>query len=378
NTDKIAALVADCAEMKIHMLPPDVNASDWEFMPEGDAIRFGLGAIKGVGEAVIRTLVKTRKSKQPFTSFEDMVFQLPEKTLNKRVCESLLKAGAFNHMIPHLRAGLEGIPKALQEASRRRHDRLARQTGLFAIEHASIDGHELFADVEAWDERQCLELEREALGFYLTGHPLHSYLYQLSGLADIHLGDLPDCLDGAKVILPIFISTIKEYRTARGMMAFIQVEDLHGRAEMVVFAKLYETCREIIQAGEPLLLAAKVDASKDEPTLIAEAVSLLDDVLPQLVRRITVSFDAISLTAEQCQILQKLSSDKEAGAQWRFQLRLSNGSIATLESNRPAPPWTSKTRRILQTYWDKQALHVQCATWKPEIEEARSFRKKSD
>ncbi|MDQ6995323.1 MAG: DNA polymerase III subunit alpha, partial [Mariprofundaceae bacterium] len=230
NTDKIAALVADCAEMKLTMLPPDVNASDWEFVPEGDAIRFGLGAIKGVGEAVIRTVVKTRKSKQPFTSFENMVFELPEKTLNKRVCESLVKAGAFNSMIPHPRAALESMSKALQEASRRRHDYLARQTGLFAVKEASVDGHELFADVEPWDERECLELEREVLGFYLTGHPLHAYLYHVSGLADIHLGDLQDCLDDAKVVLPIFISNIKEYRTARGMMAFIQVEDLHGRA----------------------------------------------------------------------------------------------------------------------------------------------------
>jgi len=378
NTDKVAVLVADCAEMGLDMLPPDVNASDWEFIPEGDAIRFGLGAIKGVGEAIIRTLVKTRKTKQAFTSFEDMVYQLPEKTLNKRVCEALVKAGALHSMVPHLRSGLEGMSTALQEAARRRHDRVARQVGLFAIEEASADGHELFADVAPWDERECLELECECLGFYLTGHPLHSYLHHISGLADIHLGELDSCLDDAKVILPVFISSVKEHRTARGVMAFIQLEDLHGRAEMVVFSKLYGACRDAIHAGEPLLLAAKVDTSKDEPILIAEAITLLDEILPQLVRRITINSDAGSWSPQQCQTLRDLAVDKDIAVQWKFQVRLGNGSIAVLESNQAAPAWTAETRHKLLGLWDKDNIHVQCATWKPKIEETRTFRKKSD
>jgi len=378
NTDKVAILVADCAEMGLNMLPPDVNHSDWEFTPEHDSIRFGLGAIKGVGEAIIRTLVATRKEKGKFNSFEDMVFQLPVKTLNKRVCEALVKAGSLGNMVPHLRSGLEGMSTALQEATRRRHDRLARQTGLFAVEEASVDGHELFADVEPWDERECLECEREVLGFYLTRHPLHSYLHHVSGLADIHLGELDDCLDDAKVILPVFVSSVKEHRTARGVMAFIQLEDLHGRAEMVVFSKLYKASREVIQSGEPLLLAAKVDASKDDPILIAEAVMLLDEAMKQLVRRITLVCKAEDFTPQKCRALAQLDVDEGSQVRWKFQVGLSNGSLAHLESQRPAPVWTAETRHKLLAQWDKEHIYVRCATWKPEIEETRSFRKKSD
>jgi len=381
NTDKVAILVADCIEMGLEMLPPDINASDWEFVPEGEAIRFGLGAIKGVGEAAIRSLVQTRKEGGIFTSFDDLVMKLPAKTLNKRICEALIKAGAMNMMIPHMHSGLEGVAVALEEASRRRHDRLANQVGLFSIAEPSCDGNDLFAWLEPWDERECLQAEREVLGFYLSGHPLQSYLHQLSGLADIHLGQLSSCLDEAKVIIPVFVSAIREYRAARGMMVFVQLEDLHGRAEMVVFSQLYELCRDMLQADIPLLLAAKVDASKDEPTLIAEALIPLDDVLPELTQRLILTVENNDLTVENIKVLHSLSKNLEKSAdknvQWQFQVGLANGSIARLESGLPAPLWTNTVRRTLRECFGADAISVECAMWKPERVESRTFRKKS-
>ncbi|MDQ6954870.1 MAG: DNA polymerase III subunit alpha [Mariprofundaceae bacterium] len=381
NTDKIAVLVADCVEMGLTMLPPDVNASDWEFIPEGEAIRFGMGAIKGVGEAAIRCLVETRKKDDIFTSFDEMVMRLPAKTLNKRLCEALIKAGAMNAMIPHMHSGLTGVAAALDEASRRRHDRLANQVGLFGVAEVSADGKDLFPWLEPWDERECLQSEREVLGFYLSGHPLQSYLHQVSGLADMHLGQLSTCLDEARVVIPIFVSAIREYRASRGTMAFVQLEDLHGRAEMVIFAQLYGLCRDILQEDVPLLLAAKVDASKDEPTLIAEALIPLDKVLPELAQRITVTIAGNDIHAESIQTLKTLSQSlKEPcnhNVQWQFQVGLANGSIARLESGLPAPLWTNTARRTLHECFGADAISIQCATWKPERVENRTFRKKS-
>jgi len=378
DSDKVAVLVDDCAQMGLKVLPPDVNASGWEFLPEGDAIRFGLGAVKGVGEAAVRSLVETRQAGGVFTSFEEMVFRLPAKALNKRVCEALVKAGALQAMVPHKRAGLEGMSAALTEAARRRHDRLARQAGLFAVAEAVGDGRDLFLGTEPWDERESLEAEREVLGFYLTGHPLESYLKHVSGLGDMHLGQLETCLDEAKVVLPVFVSAMKEFRTQRGAMAFVQLEDLHGRAEMVVFAKLYGEYRELLHSGEPLLLAAKVDASKDAPTLIAEALVLLKDVLPELTKRIVVSSQAACFDAEMMRNMASLPVGEATEARWQFQLSLPNGSIAQLESLRPAPPWTADVKRRLQEWLGVDAVSVQCSAWQPVIEEVRTFRKRSD
>ena len=377
NSDKIAALIADCKSMGLDVYPPDVNASDWEFMPEGDGVRYGLGAIKGVGEAAIRALVQARLEGEKFTSFEQMVFRMPSKSLNKRVCEALIKAGAMQTMIPHMHAGLEGVGKALDEATRRRQERLDRQSGLFGVAESSEDGRDLFPWLEPWDEHACLQAEREVLGFYLTGHPLQSYLNQVSGLADIHLGQMGHCIEDAKVVIPISITAIREYKTGRGMMAFVQIEDLHGRAEMVVFSKLYEQCRDVLHADEPLLLAAKVDTSKEEPTLIAEAITSLEEVLPELVQRITLNIDAAQCTPQTLDTLKALPISKEVHVQWRFQVRLANGSIAQLESSKRAPQWTYAVKRCLHEQFGVDAVAVTCASWKPVLVENKSFRRKS-
>jgi DNA polymerase-3 subunit alpha len=377
NSDKVAALVADCMAMDLEVFPPDVNASDWEFTPEKNGIRFGLGAIKGVGEAAIRELVRVRNEGDKFTSFEDMIFRLPAKTLNKRLCEALIKAGAMDAMIPHKHSGMEGISAALDEASRRRQERLDRQSGLFGVAESSEDGSDLFPWLEPWDERACLQAEREVLGFYLTGHPLQSYLQQVKGLADIHLAQLHDCLDDAKVIVPISITAVREYRGRQGTMAFVQIEDLHGHAEMVVFSKLYGESRELLHADIPLLLAAKVDTSKEEPTLIAEALVSLEEVLPTLVQRITLSLDAEQCTAETIHALKKLPASESLPVRWQFEVRLSNGSIARLTSSMAAPQWTYDVRRCLHELFGVEAVSVTCAAWKPVLTESRSVYKKS-
>jgi len=376
NSDKVAILVADCIAMNIAMLPPDVNASYWDFVPEGDAIRFGLGAVKGVGEAGIRDLVTARDVSGRFQSFEDMVFKMPAKSLNKRVCEALVKAGAMQGMVPHKRAGLLGIAEALDEASRRRQEKLDRQSGLFGIAEPSPDGYELFPVAEVWEERESLEAEREVLGFYLTGHPLESFLYHVEGLANTQLGQLDTCRDGDVVVLPIFVSSIREYRTQRGTMAFVQIEDLHGRAEMVVFAKLYEQCRDLFQMQQPILLAAKVDRTKEEPTLVAEAMMLLDEALVELAHCILIDMEVSALTPEKMKFLKNVSAS-ESQVHWKFQLKLSDGSIALLDSTQGASKWDVGTRRLIYDGIGREAVFVRCKAWKPVIAEARKSYKKS-
>ncbi len=362
NSDKIAALVRDCQAMDISILPPDMNASHWGFTPEKKAIRFGMAAVKGAGEAVAEEIVAARDKGGVFPSFEDLVLRLPPRTLNKRFCEVMIKAGAFNALIPHMRAGLEGLPEALVEATRHREARLSNQRSLFEVAEPEPDGGNLFAAVKPWNRGECLQAEREVLGFYLTGHPLEEYAF-CHHLANADLAHLSDQQDESKVVIAIGINSVREHRTARGVMAFIEIEDLHGNAEMVCFANIYNNARDLLQGDQPLLLAARVDRSKEEPSLIAEGIMAMDEALTMLVNRIDIQTHSIALDDTCLAQLQQLRKD-DSGVHWQFDVQLPNGSTTRLNAA-AAPSWNASTQESLHDLFGVDHIHVQCETWKP-------------
>ncbi|MCF7822469.1 MAG: DNA polymerase III subunit alpha [Mariprofundaceae bacterium] len=366
TTDKVVTLINDCRSMDIEVLPPDINASNWEFIPEGNTIRYGLGAIKGVGKAAIRALVETREQSGPFTTFEDMIIRLPERTMNKRICEALIKAGAMHAVVPHVHAGLVGITEALNEALRRRKEHLSQQSALFEVVESGGDGYGLFPDVPEWSQGECLQVEREVLGFYLTGHPLEEYLANTSGLGDLNLSQLSEVADQSNVVIPVGVSSIREHKGGRGTMAFVQVEDLFGRAEAICFAKLYEGSRDSWNADQPLLLAARVDATKDEPALIVEAVTLLDEIFPSLVAMVRVESSSIAWDASIISEIEALKREKPGDVRFQFHVRLPDGSIAELES-KPLLCWDHDVESWLKERFGPESVHVRCRPWKPEI-----------
>jgi len=366
TTDKVATLINDCRSMDIEVLAPDINASSWEFVPEESAIRYGLGAIKGVGEAVIQELVRTREESGVFTTFEEMVLRLPEKTMNKRTCEALIKAGAMHALIPHVHAGLEGLTEALDESNRRRKEHLSQQSALFVVAEPSGDGYDLFSNVAEWSQGECLQAEREVLGFYLTGHPLEEHLANTSGLGDMNLSQMEEVADQSNVIIPIGVSSIREHKGGRGTMAFIQVEDLFGRAEAICFAKLYESSRDNWHSDQPLLLAARVDASKDEPVLIVEAVEQLANIFPLLVARVRIESSSIAWDDSTISEIEELSREKPGDVRFQFHVRLADGSIAELES-KPLLCWDTDVESWLKQRFGAESVHIQCRPWKPEI-----------
>jgi len=370
STDKVATLVNDCRSMGLEVLPPDINYSDWVFTPEGESIRYGLGAIKGVGEAVIRALVETRQKGEAFESFEEMILRLPERTMNKRTAEALIKAGAMKDMIPHVHAGLEGLSEAMDEAMRRRAEKLSHQSALFEVAEPVGENGSLFHDLPEWSQGECLQAEREVLGFYLTGHPLEEHLEGCTGLGDINLSQLEEATDQTTVVIPVGVNSIREHKGGRGTMAFIQIEDLFGRAEAVCFAKVYEQTREIWHADQPLLLLARVDKSKEEPALLVEAVELLETIKPELVGRIRVECSNIVWDEDLVSGMEKLIREYPGDVRCQFQVRLADGSIATLDS-KPVLGWNKGIESWLKERFGKSAVRLECRKWKPEIAESR-------
>jgi len=371
NTDKLALLVTDCRQMDIKVLQPHINESDWEFRPEGACIRYGLGGIKGVGEAALRAVIDERKANGAFASFEDMIMRAPVRTLNKRLLEAMIKAGALHGLIPHQRAALEGLSDVLEKLSRKRKEFASSQSLLFDVAEPENDGGG-FLSLPIWSGGESLQAEREVLGFYLTGHPLEVWLKRSSGLGDCNLSELKEREDGAEVVNPVFVSSIRQYQGGRGTMAFVQLEDLHGQAEMVCFAGLYDEIAELLQADIPLLVAARVDKSKDEPVLIAEAVASLEALMPDLVVEVRISTAGIAWDE---MTLARLKSIARGGpACLSFHVRLPDASLAIVQTG-PCLRWDEDVKTQLAARFGSESIHLRCKAWQPQRPLRRGYER---
>lgn len=391
SDEKVAALVADCEHMGLEILAPHINESDWGFTPDGDkGIRFGLGAIKGVGKAAIRAMVDERKEHGVFDTFEDLISRIPKGCFNKRIGEALVKAGAMSGLVPHIAAGLKGLDAALNTANQRRKQQNDRQSALFSMESIREAEPDLFPECKPWTMGECLQAEKEVFGFFLTGHPLEEHLANVENLGDTNLLQLADLENDATVILPVFVSSFREYRTKKGAnMAFVQVDDLFGSAELIVFQKTYETCADMLIADKPLLLAARVDTSKEKPVLIAEKIELLEDMLPQLIHKVHIqSSDLLWDETKVSELLAYCQSPNQEGQdQGRtdvvkgeentvslplcFALRLPDGSIAELETLNTNLLWHEESQEWLAKHLDKKAIVLECKPWQIKFAEKR-------
>ena len=364
NGDKVHMLVADCRTTHIEILPPDVNASDWEFVPEGDAIRFGLGAVKGVGEAAIRSLVQARAS-SPYETVQDMLLKASSKALNKRMLEALIKAGAMDGLITHRCAALESLAMLMEEANRKRKEKAAGQNALFEVAEPQAGNGES-SGVPEWGLGESLQHEREVLGFYLTGHPLEEYLEIITGLSDVTLADIPSLTDGTRVSLPVGVSQVQTRHSPRGTMAIVQVEDLHAGATLICYNTVYAKASELLNDDKALLIAARVDKSRDEPRLMAEAVTLLDSALPELVMRIQITSSAMAWDEKTVQQCKAMTVSHPGNSPLAFKVRLADGSIAGLVSALGLH-WGSEVKEQLEILFGTEAIRLRCKPWQPEV-----------
>ncbi|MDQ6950486.1 MAG: DNA polymerase III subunit alpha [Mariprofundales bacterium] len=330
NSDKIAALVSDCQRMEITILPPDMNTSEWAFVPEKRSIRFGLGAIKGVGEAASLDLVAQRNQGGAFTSLEDIVTRCGDKQINKRLMESLIKAGATNGVLPHMHAAIEGIDHALSGLKSRKKRQTHRQGSLFSA--TQMPATPLFPQLPEWSAGECLQQEREVLGFYLSGHPLQDYLANIDQLGSGNLVDILRMEDQSPVVVAVGVSSIREHRGGKGTMAFVQVEDLHGSAESVFFAKNYTQYRELLAQEKPLLLVGYLDKSREKPSILVHELHLLAEALPKLISRVRLRSSAIFWDAAAIESIQQAARDHPGETTLVLDVRLPDGSIAELNS----------------------------------------------
>jgi len=288
--DRIAIAVAECRRMGLAVLPPDVNESelDFAFTPKG--IRFGLGAVKNVGEGAVEGLIEARRSGGPFRSQDDFCERLDLQRANKRVIESLIKAGACDEFGPRLWQ-LDRLDQVLETAQRLQRDRESGQVGLFAELGMSGQLDVKFVPtpnskfVDAPKEK--LAWEKELLGIYLSAHPLNALAPRMKDVDNlVALAELSEAGEDLVTIACVVTSARKHITKNKQLMMFAQVEDLTGSVEITVFPRVYEATAPLWGADEILLVLARVEQREEDPKLLAEHAVRFEDAGIEEIKRV--------------------------------------------------------------------------------------------
>ena len=282
--DRIAIAIAECRRMGIEVLPPDINASDLGFDVEGNTIRFGLGAVKNVGEAAVESILEARRSSAgAFRSLDDLCQRVDLTRINKRVLESLIRCGACDAFGPRL-AQLDGLDSFLATAQREQKDRASGQIGLFGDVLAVSPQGGRISGPEA-PRRELLSWEKELLGIYVSEHPLQEYTSRIpADLVMTYLAELKEAGTDVVTIACVVTSARKHITKNKQLMLFAQVEDLTGAAEITVFPRTYEATHEVWNADEILLVNARVEQRDDTVQLLCEDAVRFDENGPALIK----------------------------------------------------------------------------------------------
>ena len=273
NEEKVAAAVAECRRLGIEVRPPDVHRSFVEFTVEDDAIRFGLLAVKNVGEGAIESILTARQEGGDFRSLADLCSRVDLRLINKRVMESLVKVGAMSRF-GHAAQLLAALDDAMAAGQAVQRDRMSGQTSLFDMAASPEDLERPLPAVAEALSRERLRWEKELLGLYLSEHPLGALADQIAQYVTAYSGDLKDeSLDGQRVVMGGIVTGMRTVTTRnRETMAVATFEDLQGTLEVVVFPRMYATSGPTFVEEAILLVSGRVDHRGEEVSLLADAV----------------------------------------------------------------------------------------------------------
>jgi DNA polymerase-3 subunit alpha len=284
KTDKIVQYVEETRAMGLRVEPPDVNVSRAQFTVAGDAIHFGLAAIKNVGATAIDSIVKVRETDGAFTSLDDFCARVDLRLVNRRVVECLIKAGAFDSL-QATRAGLlASLDQAMEGGQRRQRDREEGQVSLFDAlgggDTAKAAAPSPAARVPEWPQEEMLAFEREVLGFYLSGHPLEQYREVSRRIGALNAADLATRATGARVLLLGQVSAFTESATKSGnRMAFATLELVDGSVPLTIFPEPYRSCANALRHKGPVIVKGRADDSDKGRVVLAEDIKPLEEAV---------------------------------------------------------------------------------------------------
>jgi DNA polymerase III subunit alpha len=351
--DRVPFYVNACNELGIEVLPPDVNESQLDFAVVEGKIRFGLNAVKNVGETACRAIIAARESGGPFASIWDFTERVDPQVVNKRALESLVKCGSLDSTGASRRGLVDVLDNALSWGGREQADRIAGQGSIFDLaEEAGAEQPRHHPEIAAgeYEKNELLRLEKETLGLWVSEHPLAGIGDQLGRKTDRPLAEIERCRDGEIVVVGGIVSAVKQLTTKKGdPMVFLRLDDLTGSTEAVVFNSVYAASRELCEPDRVLVLKARVDHKEGESKLIALEVSEFEAyVAPTEVR---LKVDARKAPAGALRELGHVVRDYPGEAKVVLALETSEGP-KTLEFGpeyrvRPVPDFFAEVKALL-------------------------------
>jgi DNA polymerase-3 subunit alpha len=334
DKDKAAVYLADCRKLGITVLPPDVNESGLNFASVGTDIRYGLGAVRNVGANVVASLLNTRTEKGKFTDFSDYLNKIDIGPCNKKVTESLIKAGAFDSL-GHPRKGLFLVhTDAVDSVLGTKKAEAMGQFDLFGGEDVNVDAvFTIKVPDEEWDDKHKLALEREMLGLYVSGHPLNGVAHLMSAQVDTAIpaildGDVPN--DTAVRVGGILASVNRRVNRNGMPWASAQLEDLTGGIEVMFFPHTYSAFGADVIDDTVVIVTAKVAIRDDRISLIANDLVVPDFSNAQVNRPLAVSLPTRQCTVDKVSALKQVLAQHPGTSQVHLRL-LSGDRITTLE-----------------------------------------------
>lgn len=287
DTDKIQKYIESCQKsLGIKVIPPDINLSGMDFTPSDQSIIFGLSAIKNVGEGAIEHLLEIRHDGGEFKSFPDLCDRINLQMVNSRALEALIKCGALDKLNPNRRQAIDHLDKLISWAQSKAKDRAVGQQSIFDILGGGTNTKNTHEDapkpakLEDFKVQEKLQFEKELLGFYVSEHPLKSILRSIVIEERVTLSELTGKKSKVKVV--VVITSIKIHTTKKGdRMAFLQIEDLTGQMEAIVFPRTYQEIQTFPSENNIVLITGKTDKQEDKIQLIIDELQLAD-TLPRI------------------------------------------------------------------------------------------------
>lgn len=290
NQDKTIKNIAECRTMGIQILPPDVNESHADFSVVEDQIRFGLAAVKNVGLKAVEMLIEERDKHGHFKGLLDFCRRMEGSKVNRRVLEGLIQCGAFDFTKAFRSRLFEGLDDALKLCGARHDPNQLNMFGSLDLGEGEAGGLLELPDLPEWEEKDKLRREKEALGFYITGHPLEGFQKAIKRFATCLVNDLPTQNDKDQVKLAGVVESLKLKRTKRGdKMAIMHLEDLTGSTEVVVFPDVFAEAAPLLKGDEPLLVSGSVEIGDKSAKIIAKEIKSLHRLELKAARAVVIS-----------------------------------------------------------------------------------------
>jgi DNA polymerase-3 subunit alpha len=356
DTDRLVKYIGECREMDVPVLPPDVNVSGLDFTVEGTSVRFGLAAVKNVGEGAVLSILDARARVGRFESLRGFCVEVDRHHVNKRALESLIKAGCLDSLGQLRPRMVAGIDDAMGYAQRIQEEGASGQGSLFgAMAGPGTEAplRDTLPDVAAWTQRELLAFEKETLGFYLTGHPLNDHQDILKEFATHTTGRLSEIEGSSDVTLGGLITVLRKRRNKKNEpWASFLLEDLEGSCEVLVFPRLYQEVQETLREDLAVLVRGRADVEEERVRFIADEIGPFDGLRERRAEAANLRVTATGLEEDVIGRLEAVLSAHRGNIPLYIEIALPHRMAVQIRLDRdwqirPTPAFTAAVRALL-------------------------------